>query len=337
MVDVSQVEQRTDIAKAQAIEIGATLGGVTISSIADLARISDTLSRGEIAVPIHCRGKPGVCFALSMQALEWGIPIMSVINKSYVPRGGDRIGYESQLLHAVIEKNAPLKSRLRYEIVGVNDERRCKVWATFQGETEPHTYISEPLGKMHPGHVTKDNNTYVKGSQLWDTNPEVQMFYSASRQWSRLFCPDVLLGAYSREELESITEPVDITPRTEALVQRLKDAQRTGDRGFNADHVEHTVGQSIIEGDTNQGDAEHEVDNGTTDGRGDADGGEGRRDRVADRDLHDQDQVGSAGGGGGTAEVVEESAGSPGQDSEAKVFPPDRKPKPEPKAKGRKR
>ena len=337
MVDVGAVETRTDLAKAQAIEIGATLGGVTISSIADLARISDTLSRGEIAVPLHCRGKPGVCFALAMQALEWGIPIMSVINKSYVPRNGDRIGYESQLLHAVVEKNAPLKSRLRYEIVGAGDERRCKVWATFNGETEPHTYISETLGKMHPGHVTKDNNMYVKGSPLWDSNPEVQMFYSASRQWSRLFCPDVLLGAYSREEVESITEPVDITPRTEALVQRLKEANANAGRGFNADHVEREVGNSIIEGSTNPGDAEQEVSDEGIEGRGDETGREGRGDHAGDRTDQRQDEVGSGAAGGGDPAAGEQSAGAPGaDDAQTEIFPPDRKPKPKPN-KARKR
>ena len=162
MSDVSQVEHRTDLVKASAIEIGATLGGVKVASIADLAKISDTLSRGEIAVPIHCRGKPGVCFALSMQALEWGLPIMSVINKSYVPRNGDRIGYESQLLHAVIEKNAPLIGRLRFEILGAGDDRRCKVWGTFKGRTADRTLyvISRPLSKMH-GHSVRRSMTHA--------------------------------------------------------------------------------------------------------------------------------------------------------------------------------
>src|SRR6186997_1701556 len=202
MVDPAQVEARTELTKARGIEINRNLGGLQVQTADDLEKVALRLARGMVAVPIHCRDQPGVVYALCLQALEWGMPIMSVINKSYVPRNGDRIGFESQLIHAVIEKNAPIKSRLRYEIIGEGDERRCKVWATFHGEATPHEYTSDTLAKMHPGHVTKDAGKFVKGSPLWDSNPEVQMFYSASRQWARLFCPDVLLGAYTPEEME---------------------------------------------------------------------------------------------------------------------------------------
>ena len=306
MVNVSEVDQRTDLVKASSIEIGATLGGVSVSSIADLAKISDTLSRGEIAVPMHCRGKPGVCFALAMQALEWGLPIMSVINKSYVPRGGDRIGYESQLLHAVIEKNAPLKNRLRYKIEGAEGERRCKVWGTFKGESEPHEYTSETLTKMHPGYVTKDNVKYVKGSPLWDTAPEVQMFYSASRQWARLFAPDVLLGAYAPEEIERM-EPVDVTPIT-SLANRLRDAKmaHAGEgRGFDAAHIAQ-AGASVIEGEVSEP-AEKEASDDGSEQRGvdDADR-DGRPAGVEDRGDEHRDE-----GRSGQAVGADQGAGGP--------------------------
>jgi hypothetical protein len=246
MVDSTQVDQRVDLMKARSVEIGATLGGVVVQSIADLETISLRLARGLVAVPAHCRDQPGVCFALCMQALEWGMPIMSVINKSYVPRGGDRIGFESQLIHAVIERNAPIKGRLRYEIVGEGDARRCKVWATFEGEQKPHEYTSETLANLHPGRVTKDGIKYVKGSPLWDGSPEVQLFYSASRQWARLFCPDVLLGAYSPEEIES--QPIDVTPKVEALAERLRSAKK--EITFDATEISRAA-NSILEGDIN--------------------------------------------------------------------------------------
>jgi hypothetical protein len=339
MTDVGQVEQRTDLVKASAIEIGTTLGGVKVASIADLAKISDTLSRGEIAVPIHCRGKPGVCFALAMQALEWGLPIMSVINKSYVPRNGDRIGYESQLIHAVIEKNAPIKGRLRFEILGEGDERRCKVWATFNGETTPHEYTSETLAKMHPGHIEKDGKRFVRGSPLWDTRPEVQMFYDASRQWARLFCPDVLLGAYTPDELDN-AEPIDVTPistKVGELAQRLKESKAQAvDRGFDAEHVEREARNSIIEGSANPGAAEQEVTDEGVQGSGDEPRGEGRRDQSGDRPDSGSHQGGSDHAGGSDQEDGEQSAGSPAarETRQGEIFPPDRKPS---KSKARKR
>jgi len=332
MTDTAQVEQRADLVKAQSIEVGAVLGGVAVSSMADLAKISDLLSRGEIAVPTHCRGKPGVCFALAMQALEWRIPIMSVINKSYVPRGGDRIGYESQLLHAVVEKNAPLKNRLRYEILGEGNQRRCKVWGTFKGEDRPHEYTTETLEKMHPGHVEKDGKTYVRGSSLWDTTPEVQMFYSASRQWARLFCPDVLLGAYAVEELEAAQPMVDVTPKISDFAQRLKDARAANvdGRGFDVEHVarEAAARNSIIEGDTDPGAAQQEVTHEDANRRGNETGDEERQDRAGAGAVNSLDQGGGAGAGGVDQTVGAQPAGQTvATKGKGKILTPGSKPK----------
>jgi len=249
MSDVGEVEKRVELVKASDIPVEATIGGVIIQTVAELAKLADTLARGGVAVPPHCRNQGGTCFALCLQAREWGFPIMSVINKSYVVN--DRIGYESQLIHAVVEQNAPIKNRLRYEIVGTGDERRCKVWATFNGEDKPHEYISEPLAKLRENRPQKRDGSGPGGSALWDTNPEVQMFYSASRQWARLYCPDVILGAYTPDELQA--ELVDVTPNVANLTQRLQDARlsHTEQRGFDQEHVNKIVeGQVEVVPDT---------------------------------------------------------------------------------------
>jgi len=270
-------------------------------------------------VPPHCRDKAGTVFALCMQALEWGMPIMSVINKSYVVsnRGTDRIAYESQLIHAVIEKNAPLKSRLRYEITGNGDERRCKVWGTFKGEDKPHEYESETLGKLRDARG-RNTEGQVKGSPLWDTLPEVQMFYSASRQWARLFCPDVILGAYTPED-QSFAEPIDVTPNKVAVLsQRLKDAKLGEVRGFDNADVVRQVG-SIIEGNATEADNGGEAGNVSRDRAGD----EGRQDADRNRATDDRNETASDQRG-----IVDPKAGAVSAADDAArqqdIFPPDR-------------
>jgi hypothetical protein len=241
MVDVSEIERKAELVKVSGIAIGTTLGGVQIASPADLELMSARLARGGPAVPPHVRDKPGTCFSICLQALEWRMPIMSVINKSYVVinRGVERIAYESQLLHAVVIRNAPLKGRLRHEIMGEGDERRCKVWGTFKGEKEPHVYISETLFKLREARGRNDRGE-VKGSPLWEHQPEVQLFYSATRQWSRLFAPDVLLGAYSPEDPQYLEDARD--PVLPPILSRLRERQKhDGERGFDLDRVRDTV------------------------------------------------------------------------------------------------
>jgi hypothetical protein len=347
MVDAAEVEKRTDLIKARGVEIGTTVGGLKIMSGKDLEDMSVRIARGGIAVPVHCRDQAGVVHALMLQALEWGMPFMSVINKSYVPRGGDRIGYESQLLHAVVEKNARLKKRMRYEIGkhvdgkwivgGEGDDIKCRVWATFEGEDEPHEYFSQTLAKMHPGHVTKDGVKYVKGSQMWDDDPAVQMFYAASRQWARLYCPDVLLGAYTPEEIQRGTEIKDVTPvasKIEAFAQRLRDksAEHVNDRGFDAASV-HT----IIEGDINSDVANMETLHDNVEGRGVEHDAEGRRDGSTGGAMHPDDQGGSADAVQGTAQDGTPDAGARAHEGkdEGEIFPPDRKQAAKPKSRKR--
>jgi RecT family protein len=345
--NIENIESRVAKAKAMAVTIGTVLGNVKIDTVNDLDVMADRLSRGEVAVPPHCRGKMGVCHAIILQALEWRMPIMSVINKSYVVnnRGTERIAYESQLIHAIIERNAPLKGRLRYEILGEGDDRRCMVWATFERETEPHKYTSQTLGALRDARGRNEQGV-LKGSPLWDKDPEVQLFYSASRQWARLFCPDVILGAYTPEDpqwSDASSHAVDVTPssRAEEYANKLREAKaaRAGDRGFDADYVHSMAserGTSIIEGEVNPDPAKQEVKDDSTQGRRNEPNDQRRQDGPASSGNDNRDASGSGSNVGTLHPVRSQLAGKEVADSDqAEIFPPDRKPveKPKPKSK----
>lgn len=339
MIDVGDVEKRAELTRVQAIEIGSTIGGITIASPADLEIISVRLARGKVAVPPHVRDNPGVAFALCLQALEWRMPIMSVINKSYVVnnRGVERLAYESQLVHAIIERNAPIKGRLRYQIIGEGDERRCKVWATFKGEKTPHEYTSETLASLREARGRNpDKGNVVKGSPLWETQPEVQLFYSASRTWARMFAPDVILGAYTPEDPWYSNEMIDVSPQLNGLAQRLKDARKvhSEDRGFDVDHV-----AKVIEGDDVQ-EAKDDESPASSERNTDATGVERGTMGADDRPINDRDKTGRDLGGEKHKSVREAVARRVAQAKETKgektqgLFDADPTP---PKAKGRRR
>lgn len=162
------------------------------------------------AVPPHCRNQAGLCLGLAIQAIEWRMSPFAVASKSYVVN--DRIGYESQLIHAVIEQRAPITSRLRHKFIGTGDKRQCVVWATAKGETEPLEYTSPEFGKITP-----------KNSPLWKTKPDLQLFYNASRDWARMYFPDVIMGVYADDELDSIpgSQAVDRPKGIAGLKQQL--------------------------------------------------------------------------------------------------------------------
>jgi len=255
MVDVAEIERRVDRTIAGAVVVSHDIGGVKFTSMIEVMEFAKLMAVSGAAVPAHLRGNPGACLGIVVQALEWRMSPFAVANKSYI--ANDRTAYESQLIHAIVEARAPLKGRLRFEILGEGDERRCKVSGTFVREDKPHTYTSETLAKLRDARGRNDRGQ-VKGSPLWDTQPEVQLFYSASRTWARLYCPDVILGIYAVDELPA--EPIDVTPsKTEALAKRLEEmkAQHAERRGFDAEHVSREATKSsVIEGEANPGNAE---------------------------------------------------------------------------------
>lgn len=173
----------------------------------DAVKLADLMSQAHGFVPSWLIGNAGGCLAVIDRAMNWGFSPFAVAQKCYQTSPGSPIGYESQLVHAAVLKNAPLAGRLFHAIEGEGDARRCRVWATLKGETEPREFISEPLGALRP----PSGDRGVKGSPLWAKKPEVQLIYNATRDWARVYCPDVLMGAYTRDEIiESFT--IDAPP-----------------------------------------------------------------------------------------------------------------------------
>lgn len=223
--------------KVTDLSTGGELLGVNFRNVAEILDFAQVMAKADSAVPPHCRGNPGNCLAIITRAVEWKMSPFAVANLSYEVenKGVKRIAYESQLYHAVLEARGPFIDRLHYEIIGEGEERRCKVWATLRGESEPRVFLSDTLAKLRP---PKNDYGKTKGSPLWDSKPEVQLFYNASRDFARIYCPDVMAGIYTNDEMEEAKArhegpqfAKDVTPAAPTYRQRLQG--RTGRDGFS--------------------------------------------------------------------------------------------------------
>ncbi len=233
---LARIEDRLDRAVAGEMAVSFGQGGVSFRSMTEIFEFAKLMALGGVAVPPHCRGNPGVCLAVTMQAIEWKMSPFAVANKSYAVVNGygdravERLAYESQLTHAVIEARAPILGRLSVRYEGEGDDRVCIVSGLFRGETEPREWKSPTLAKRRPA---RNDKGYIKGSPLWDTKPDLQQFYDCSRDWARVYCPDVLMGIYTPDEIEEL--PVGEHATSPNLMERLPG--RMGEEGFTADAV----------------------------------------------------------------------------------------------------
>lgn len=226
-------------------------GAVSSINLPQVVEVAKLMAATGEALPEHCRANPGMCLRIVFQAVEWRMSPFSVADMSYIVKG--RLAYMSQLLHAVIEGRAPLQRRLSCEYEGeyVYDEYEAKDQET--GETFTRK-------KLNPGKSTRSctvighfingdmreyktppfNQIKVKNSPLWLDDPDQQLFYFGSRSWARKWCPDILLGCYTREEAQQM-DPLN-APAI-GLGKRLPGRQ-DGDEGFK--------GQQFINGELDQ-------------------------------------------------------------------------------------
>lgn len=232
MADIARIEDRIDRVAASTLEVSDALGGLRFQNMVEVMEFAKCMAIAETAVPKHLRGNPGMCLAVCVQALEWRFSPFAVANKSYVVN--DRIGYESQLVHAVIEQRAPITGRLKHRFEGEGDDRRCIVTAVLRETGETLEYISPAFSKIQP-----------KNSPLWKTKPDLQLYYNTSRDFCRAYFPDVLLGVYSAEELRDHVGPDNAKDVTKPdVASRLKGNKG---RGFSQHHVERETRGGVIE------------------------------------------------------------------------------------------
>lgn len=175
----------------------------------NMVAFADFMCKAVITVPKHLQGNSGDCLAITMQAMQWGMNPFAVAQKTHLVNGN--LGYEAQLVNAVIINRAPIIGRPDYQWFGdwsKVDGKTCKdanigvtVSVVLKGENQPRTLD-----------VSFAQVGSVRNSPNWVNDPKQQIAYLAIKKLSRLHFPDVILGVYTEDELLDNSEVINVTP-----------------------------------------------------------------------------------------------------------------------------
>ncbi len=154
-----------------------------------LVAFADTMAKAHVTVPKHLHNKPADCLAITLQAMRWRMDPFVVASKTHVVNGN--LGYEAQLVVAVLKNSGAVKGRPHYEYRGEGNNLECR--AGFIPSGEDAIVWTEWLSIA---------GIKVKNSPLWTANPKQQFGYLQARNWARLYAPDALLGIYTDDELQ---------------------------------------------------------------------------------------------------------------------------------------
>lgn len=188
---------------------GATFTPQSLSEVVAFARI---MADSGNMVPMQFRGNIGACAAITLKALHWGLSPFDVAGEAYIAKKNTEegvIAYGAKLIHAVINTRSGIQEPLEVVYEGEGPSLKATVTGLLGGKKR--TYESPVVSSIK-----------VKNSPLWADDTKQQLHYYSVRAWARRWCPEVILGAYTREEIES-GEAISNADRIAAIDHTVRD------------------------------------------------------------------------------------------------------------------
>lgn len=177
-----------------------------------IMRMGKMMAASDFMVPVEFRDNPGACTGIAFLADRLGMDPYQVVSKAFVQTDTDgvsHVAYQAQFFTAVINARAPV-DRITYRYKGEGEDRYCT--ATCKTTDEPSKtlrYVS-PTIRLIP----------YKKSAMWEDDPDQQLAYFSGRNLARRYFPDILMGMYTPEEVQSMGDG-RAAPHRETLSERL--------------------------------------------------------------------------------------------------------------------
>lgn len=156
-------------------------------------RLADLMANGDL-IPDHLKGKPGNCLLIVSQAMHWQMSPFAVAQCTYFYKG--HLGYEGKLVNAAVEALDVITDDGFDDVYeGEGRQRKLTLTATKRGQSKPRS-ISVDFEASHT--TDKEGNV----NQQWRKDADQMLYYAAVRKWVRRYSPSVLLGVYTRQEID---------------------------------------------------------------------------------------------------------------------------------------
>lgn len=145
-------------------------------------------------VPDIYQKNPSNCLIAIEMAQRMGVSAMMVMQNLYPIQG--RPSWSSQFLIARINNSHKFDMELQYEETKDKDGKpfSCTAWTTKDGRRVDGMTVDMQMAK--------DEGWIAKNGSKWKTMPQLMLRYRAASFFSRLNCPEVAMGLYTKEEAE---------------------------------------------------------------------------------------------------------------------------------------
>lgn len=157
-----------------------------------LSRVASKFSNSEM-VPDSYRGKPDNCFVACELAARMNVSPTLVMQNLYIVHG--KPSWSGQACIALINGSGLFDADLEFVTAGTpgNADYCCYAKTLRNGKEIRGTTITMQM--------VKDEGWSAKSGSKWRTMPEQMMKYRAAAFFARVYCPNVLMGFQTTDEL----------------------------------------------------------------------------------------------------------------------------------------
>lgn len=167
-------------------------------------RMSLALSKSELIPKAYQGNIPSTMIALELAKRTGVSPIMVMQNLNVIQ---GKPSWSSSFIIAVINSYKKFAMPLNFELKGNGNERSCIAFTTG---IDGQRYESPEINIK----MAIDEGWMSKPGSKWKTMPELMLRYRAAAFFGRLYCPELLMGMQSQEEIVDVIEnkPIKKTP-----------------------------------------------------------------------------------------------------------------------------
>jgi hypothetical protein len=191
-------------------------------------RIAKMLASSSL-IPQNYQGRiDNVMIAMEMSSRMNISPLM-VMQNLYIVKGTP--GWSGKFVIAMINGSRRFDSDLDFEFTGEIEDYGCVAYTTKKGKRISSTKVDWKM--------VKAEGWFDKPGSKWKTMPDQMFMYRSASFFGNAFCPDLLMGMQTAEEIIDITPPenVKIDKEKERVRLMIEDSKTLQDLEAIAPHV----------------------------------------------------------------------------------------------------
>lgn len=196
------------------------------SKLESAMAIAEELSKSDI-IPKEFQKKPANCLIAVELANRLKASPFQVMQNTDIIYG--RPSLRSSFIIGCINNSGKIIGSLKFEIDP--NETKCRAWAI---EKETGTRLTGPTITLE---MAKAEGWLTKNGSKWKTMPGLMLRYRAASFFGRLYCPEIMNGMYSSDEIQDVYSPQDFN--TQVIDPFAEEAKTEGTKAIENKQTEN--------------------------------------------------------------------------------------------------